>query len=298
MKETADALKSGDSKPRCIEEIGPWPFITKRIFEASDKKRTLWSSRHHRKHLQVSIDNQTIVAPFRALSLLWMPWKMNWWIGIGFTIGSFLFALASVLSLLVISIHIFNFAPRNIMLMFFTGSLFFTGAAYLQLFQAANAVDILHVDPPSEQRRRFFGWRPKDIGWLSSMLQFAGTLWFNINTFDAMFPSLNWLQQDVLIWLPNFIGSILFLLSGHAAFAETCHKRWGLEPHNLSWWVVFFNLIGCFAFLVASLFAIVLPFPMDAWVANLSMVFTLLGALGFLAGSLLLLPEATSPSPD
>ena len=183
------------------------------------------------------------------------------------------------------------------MLMFFTGSLFFTGAAYLQLFQSANAVDILRAGRPPERRWLFFGWRPKDIGWLSSALQFAGTLWFNINTFDAMFPTLNWLQQDILIWLPNFTGSMLFLFSGHAAFAETCHKRWGMETHSISWWVVFFNLLGCFAFLIASLFAIVLPFPMDAWVANVSMVFTLLGALGFLAGSLLLLPEATSPYP-
>ena len=169
--ETTDTSSSGRSRPRCIEETGPWPFVTKRIFEAADKKRTLWSSRHHRKHLQVSMDNRTIVAPFRALEFLWMPRKMNWWIGIGFSIGSFLFALASALSLLVISSHLFNMAPRNIMLMFFTGSLFFTGAAYLQLFQSANAVDECFVmfllsakmARPRESARiavRSRGWAP------------------------------------------------------------------------------------------------------------------------------------------
>ena len=104
-----------------------------------------------------------------------------------------------------------------------------------------------------------FGWRPHDIGWLSRALQFIGTILFNFNTFDAMIPSLNWFQQDLLIWVPDIVGSILFLASGYLAFIETCHAHWAWNPRSISWWVVFTNLLGCVGFMISALFAIVLP---------------------------------------
>ena len=96
---------------------------------------------------------------------------------------------------------------------FFVGSIPFTIAAYLQLFQAANAGGWVASDSRVSKRHTAPGWRPNDIGWLSSAFQFAGTVLFNFNTFDAMLPSLNWIQQDLVIWVPNIVGSILFLSS-------------------------------------------------------------------------------------
>ena len=53
---------------------------------------------------------------------------------------------------------------------FFTGSVPFTVAAYLQLFQAANASEFPRPTAQTAGRREFFRWRPRDIEWLSNLL--------------------------------------------------------------------------------------------------------------------------------
>lgn len=175
---------------------------------------------------------------------------------------------------------------------FFAGSIPFTATAYLQLFQAANADERPDAPPNSNCRRFVIGWQPDNIGWLSTLLQFIGTVLFNLKTFDALTPSLDWLQQDLLIWMPDMTGSILFLASGYLAFVETCHACWGWQPANISWWVVFANLLGCLAFMVSAICAVALPFPISSKYLTASVLFTLLGAIGFLVGFLLMLPEA------
>src|SRR6516162_2616569 len=68
---------------------------------------------------------------------------------------------------------------------------------------------------------------------------------------------------------------------------------WAWKPQSLSWWITFTNLLGCVAFMISAFFAFVPKeaFPFNA--ALISVFFTLLGAAGFLAGSLLMLPEAS-----
>jgi hypothetical protein len=114
---------------------------------------------------------------------------------------------------------------------------------------------------------------------------------FNVNTFDAMLPGLDWLQQDLAIWVPDFNGSVLFLVSGYLAFIETCHAHWAWKPASISWWVTFVNLLGCVGFMISAVFAFVLPRSPSFDVVTVSVMFTLLGAVGFLIGSLLMLPE-------
>ena len=177
--------------------------------------------------------------------------------------------------------------------MFFAGSIPFTCAAYLQLFQAANAPADHSIHGQVTLRRQFFGWNPGDIGWLSCALQFPGTVLFNFNTFDAMIPGLDWWQQELEVWLPNILGSILFLASGYLAFVETCHRHLAWKPREQSWWVTLINLLGCSGFMLAAIFAVVVPGQADAtWVA-LSVMFTLIGAVCFFIGSVLMLPEGT-----
>ncbi len=277
-----------------VEETGPWPFVTQRVFSAVDGTKRFWSSRAHRKRLgyfKAAAERRLGEAIAGSMwRCLWMPGQLNWWIGSIFAVGSLLFAVASVLSLSPTLAAAWSLDATQVNAIFFAGSIPFTTAAYLQLFQAANASD---VDPSQEQASphwQLFGWRPQDIGWLSCALQFIGTVLFNFNTLDAMLPSLNWFQQDLLIWAPDIIGSILFLASGYLAFIETCHAHWAWRPKSISWWVVFTNLFGCVGFMIAALFAIVLP-TVDSATVTLSLVFTLLGAIGFLIGSLLMLPE-------
>jgi hypothetical protein len=241
------------------------------------------------------------------LRCLWLPSKLNWWIGTVFAVGSLLFAVASALALSPGLAAGCSIKSSEINAIFFAGSIPFTAAAYLQLFQAANAdaekgSGLFSAKHPSGHSGKrvltpfLLGWRPHDIGWLSCAFQFIGTILFNFNTFDAMIPSLTWVEQDLLIWLPNLVGSVLFLLSGYLAFGETCHTYWAWHPKSLSWWIVFINLLGCVGFMASALFSIVLPGPENATATTLAVAFTLQGAICFLLGSLLMLPETALES--
>ncbi len=288
-----------DDRPpdvECIEATGPWPFVTHRVHRQADGSLTVWSSRRHRKGLVSPKAVKVIAITETLLRCLWMPRKLNWWIGTIFAVGALLFMLASILCLSPALATAWSLDSTQINAIFFAGSIPFTTAAYLQLFQAANAGEFLATKQVNIEGGTplltFFGWRPGDIGWLSCTLQFVGTILFNFNTFDAMLPSLTWFQEDLVVWMPNIIGSILFLASGYLAFIETCHRHWAWKPKSVSWWIVFANLLGCVGFMVSAVFAISLPGPANVEAVTLSIVFTLLGAIGFLVGSLLMLPEA------
>lgn len=217
-----------------------------------------------------------------------MPRELNWWIGSVFALGASLFALGCVLFLFPSLAAAWSFSEDQANAVFFMGSIPFTTAAYLQLYQAANAGPMVGGSRPG---RVWFGWRPGNAGWLSSALQFVGTVLFNFNTFDAMIPGLGWFQQDLLIWVPNVLGSILFLASGYLAWIEICHAHWAWEPDHISWWVGAINLLGCIAFMISAVLAFVPPQAFAFDVVTVSLVFTLVGAIAFFLGALLLLPE-------
>lgn len=284
------------SESTVTQATGPWPFVTRRVHRKADGSLAVWSSRHHRKKLVLPEAVKAVAIPEVILHSLWIPRKLNWWIGTVFAVGSLFFALASVLALLPGLAARWSISSSEINAIFFAGSIPFTVAAYLQLFQAANAGHFLEDRLLSERRTRLFGWRPHDIGWLSCAFQFIGTILFNFNTFDAMIPALTWFEQDLVIWLPNLLGSILFLLSGYLAFGETCHAYWAWRPTSLSWLIVFVNLLGCVGFMVSALFSIVLPGPENVADVTLAVSFTLQGAICFLLGSLLMLPETALES--
>ncbi|MGD8826443.1 MAG: hypothetical protein PVI24_15780, partial [Myxococcales bacterium] len=265
-----------------------------RIYRLADGSRWVWRSRRHRRRLPEPKPGEQIPWATLVLESLWMPWHLSWWIGVVFAVGSSLFAFGSALCLQPALARAWSFDASEINATFFIGSIPFTTAAYLQLFQAANAGDPARPGDRTSRHRLWLGWRPHDIGWLSCALQFAGTLLFNINTLDAMQPGTDWLQQDFGVWIPDLVGSMLFLASGYLAFAETCHRYWAWEPKSISWWVTLVNLWGCVAFMASALIAFVPPDSQGPPLA--SVVFTLAGAICFLFGSLLMLPETAVPS--
>jgi hypothetical protein len=288
-----------NAEPKLIEAAGPWPFVTRKTWRLADHRLVVWHSRLHRKHLSRLTPGKPGAFASALVRGLWMPQQLNWWIGVVFALGSSLFTLGSVLSLAPGLAQAWGFDNRAINLTFFAGSIPFTTAAYLQLYQAANAGKFSPHGSAVQQQVVLFGWRPHDIGWLSCALQFPGTLLFNINTFDAVLPGLDWLQQDLAIWVPDVAGSILFLASGYLAFAETGHAHFAWRPQSLSWWVTFANLLGCVAFMISAVFAFVPRQAPGFDAAGLAVLFTLIGATGFFAGSLLMLPEtALPPTPD
>ncbi|MFI4874909.1 MAG: hypothetical protein ACIALR_06215 [Blastopirellula sp. JB062] len=285
----SDDFPAASSELETIEERGAWPFVTLRIGRRFGEIRRVWHARHHRKRLSPPETMTISRLPQLSLQALWLPRRLNWWIGIIFAVGAALFALASLASLWPQLAGALALTGDEINAIYFAGSIPFTTAAYLQLFQAANAGEF---DRPVPLRTRLLAWRPHDPGWLSCLLQFIGTVFFNFNTFDAMRPGLTWVQQDLLIWIPNFVGSLLFLASGYLAFLEFCHAYWAWRPGNLSWWIVAINLLGCIGFMFSAIFAIALPGQPKAQAVTAATALTLQGAICFLLGALLMLPEA------
>ncbi|WP_339736121.1 hypothetical protein [uncultured Gimesia sp.] len=275
----------------CVKSEGPPPFVTHRLFRHADGSIREWLSRKHRKGLMARELGLTEAVGKLLIRCLWMPRELNWWIGSVFALGASLFAIASILSLAPDLAAALSLAPSQVNAIYFAGSIPFTTAAYLQLFQAANSGALPDEDREPPGRLKVFGWKPDNVGWLSCALQFAGTILFNFNTFDAMLPSLSWFDTDLVVWIPNFVGSILFLASGYLAFIETGHQYWAWRPGNLSWWIVLINLLGCLGFMISALLALTLPEPTAPWRDTLSVTFTLQGAICFFLGAVLMLPE-------
>lgn len=258
--------------------MGPGHFITYCSF-LHHGKRVLWLARQSRKGLLLHPD-QTQVP-------LWQRPAYNWWTGAFFAIGSLLFMLGAGLSLIPNPLTAFQIA-----VVFFLGSIPFTTAGFLQNLQAANATDFSPSAPGPAGPLRLFGWRPHSLGWLSTITQFIGTIAFNFNTFDAIDPSSGWYRQDLTIWLPGLVGSVLFLASGYFAFMETSHGYWSWKPRDLDWQIVFINLLGCIFFMTAGILSYVPSGSELGWIADVANIHLWLGALCFLIGSLLMMRES------
>ncbi len=117
---------------------------------------------------------------------------------------------------------------------------------------------------------------------------FVGTLVFGVNLLDSFLQGLSAQQTNRLVWTPDVIGCLLFLLSGHLAFVEICHRPWPcLRSRSLGWWVVAVNQFGSVLFMVSALAAFTRPATgslVSAGVANWG---TLCGALCFSLGGIL-----------
>ncbi|MBR0648303.1 hypothetical protein GXW78_01390 [Roseomonas terrae] len=272
-----------------IQAEGPWPFVTHRSYTLAGR-RIVWLARQHRKGLDLATRAvDAAVPPF------WQGRRYNWSIGAIFALGSFLFMLGSMMSLISAGPWQPSVACTN--LVFFLGSIPFTTAAYLQHFQAANERDFtLDPDRPGRRRLSWIGWHPRSAGWFSTFAQLIGTIAFNMNTFNAMVAPSAWLIQDVAVWMPDLVGSVLFLLSGYLAFIEAGHRYWSWRPQPLSWQIAFVNLIGCVAFMVAAITAFVPGSPEAPWIVPTSMVQLLVGASCFFVGAVLTMRESSAGS--
>lgn len=264
------------------QERGAGPFVTFRHLVLLERE-VLWLARNHRRGL----------GPALAPRAVWQRPTFNIVMGTGYAVGSVLFALGAMLALFP------NGAYAPVLLthtawIFFIGSIFFTSSAYLQLFQSANA----GADPACTNASgfaSFLGWKPKDLGWLSSATQFLGTLFFNASTYYAL-QGGSWLRQNTLIWGPDILGSLLFLVSGYLAVVETCHMWWSWRPRGLAWWIVMVNFSACGAFIMSAVLAFVPASGLIETMVNLSNALTLTGAIGFFVGAGLAVIECTTQS--
>jgi len=166
---------------------------------------------------------------------------------------------------------------------FFVGSILFTAGGGLQSWLAWSG------------RHSAGGWS----GWWAAIVQSAGTLFFNVTTYQAMHTALNSDDYNRLVWRPDWRGSICFLVSG--AIAYRASARHGSRPARggAGWWQPAVNLLGCVFFGISAVAGYVVPATgsmLDQAAANWN---TSAGAACFLACALASLrdrsPAATSP---
>jgi len=172
---------------------------------------------------------------------------------------------------------------------FFAGSLFFTSAAVLTYREAVDAA-------PAAQNpghRRFFVFQPRRIDWWATAVQMAGTLFFNVSTGVATKSALSAQAAHQHVWRPDAIGSACFLVASALAWYEVCHGWAAWRPRSWSWWITALNLLGSIAFGISAVASYINPATGDVRNAGRANLGTLIGAVCFLVGALLLLPERT-----
>jgi hypothetical protein len=156
-------------------------------------------------------------------------------------------------------------------LTFFIGSILFTAGGALQCLLAWP-------------ERRSAG--PGRAAWRAAAIQSAGTLFFNVTTFQATQIAMASAEYDSVVWRPDALGSICFLISGAIAYAAS--PRRGLRPlrDEAGWWEPGINLLGCVFFGISAVAGYVVP--STGSVLNLAVVNlgTSLGAACFLANAL------------
>ncbi len=258
---------------------GPGPFVTAEVFVAPDGREVRWASRTYRKASEALAN-----ASQRSEGVWWRPHRRAWWMAVLFSVGSFCFLAGGVIA------QADPQAGPALGALFFAGSLFFTSAAYLQYAEAVNAGR--GIEAGRAERWRPASWEPKRIDWLAALIQFIGTLAFNVTTFTAMKHGFSTRQTNARVWAPDAVGSVAFLVSSELAYAEVCHHWICLRRRTLSWRIVALNLAGSIAFGVSAVASYTEPAtgePLSAHIANSG---TALGGLCFLIASLLLMPES------
>ncbi len=237
-----------------VTRAGPRPFVTSVEYTLPDGRRVRWTARPHRKGLG------------RGRGLTWV-------IGMLFTLGSVCFVLGPL------PFYEGAVGALGTTVTFFVGSLLFTTAAYLSYLQVVR-----------DTGHRWFAWAPHDMGFWAVLVQLVGTVYFNVTTFAAFFD----VPPDVVnrvIWRPDAIGSVCFLVASAIAFAEAGHRWWSWRPGERDWHITALNLWGSVFFGISAVGAYVRPSGdlVNAVWANGG---TFLGAVCFLVASLLMLREA------
>ena len=209
------------------------------------------------------------------------PQDLTWWVAASFMVGASLFALGSFPPFAQLV------APAFVAGVFFAGSIPFTSAAAGQLLLAIVG------ERSSPPRRRIVGhgW-----AWWAAAIQFPGTIFFNVSTFDALLDGLSTTQVNRLVWAPDIFGSTAFLLASAATWLDVCGPRW-VRRDDEAWWGAAFNALGSVLFGIAGLASLVLPTTGET--VNLALVNagTFGGGVCFFLAAYLLLPPAPRAAP-
>ena len=122
--------------------------------------------------------------------------------------------------------------------------------------------------------------------WWAAAIQSAGTLFFNVTTYRALHTALSSSEYNKLVWRPDALGSICFLVSGAIAYRASARHGWLPMRGARGWWEPSINLLGCVLFGISAVAGHVVPSTgsmIDQAASNWN---TSLGAACFLACAL------------
>ena len=190
-----------------------------------------------------------------------------------FIIGSICFAVGSA------PFYAQIVAPSAVGVTFFLGSLFFTVAALFQFLEAAA---------------KGKSGEPNRADLVATAVQLAGTLFFNVTTFTGMNDALSTHQQDLRVWAPDAFGSVCFLVASATAFHEVCGSWFCIRWHDRTWRISALNLLGSIFFGISAVTSFILPDTGELLNTAATNAFTFLGAVCFLLGARLLIPDVRS----
>jgi len=127
---------------------------------------------------------------------------------------------------------------------FFIGSILFTTGGALQTWIAFPA--------------RHSGTTGK-AAFRAAAIQSAGTLFFNVTTYQALHTSLSDSNYNRLVWRPDALGSICFLISGAIAYRASARHGWLPARGQPGWWEPAINLLGCIFFGISAIAGYLVP---------------------------------------
>jgi hypothetical protein len=127
---------------------------------------------------------------------------------------------------------------------FFVGSILFTTGGALQTWIAFP--------------ERHSGAAGK-AAFRAAAIQSAGTLFFNVTTYQALHTSLSDSNYNRLVWRPDVFGSICFLISGAIAYRASARHGWLPARGQPGWWEPSINLLGCIFFGISAIAGYLVP---------------------------------------
>lgn len=189
-----------------------------------------------------------------------------------FVVGGSLFCAGALLAQADVG------GPRLAAAVFVAGGLFFTIGGYTSVLLVANA---------RRGKWRWWSTEPRRLDWGSAVALFVGTLYFAASLLAALIGDLTTAQEHRLVWSPEVVGCVLFLLSGHLALIEIRRDRPRGRRADLGWWIAIVNQAGSTLFMAAAIAAFVRPSSGDELAVGIANWSTFAGAACFAAAGVM-----------
>jgi hypothetical protein len=189
-----------------------------------------------------------------------------------FVVGGSLFCLGALLA----QAHLGG--PRLAAAVFLAGGVFFTTGGYSSVLLVTNA---------GGGEWRWWSTEPTRLEWTSAVALFVGTLYFGGSLLAALIGDLTTAQIHRLVWSPEVIGCVLFLVSGQLALVQQRRQRRQGRGTGLSWWIAVVNQVGSALFMAAAIAAFVRPTTGDELAVGIANWSTFAGAACFAAAGVM-----------